>query len=524
MTGVTVKEILTLHAMNGAQVLAGSAGLDRIVTGANVMEVPDIEAFVKPGELLLTTGFPVRDRPERLVELVGELAGLGLAALAVKPMRYLTHLPTGLRTAAQEHGLPVIVLPDHTSFNDVIGAVLAIVLADYGAEPAGAEMIRERLTGVALSGGGLDGIAAALTTALDRPVTIIDQDSYVIGTGPLAAATLGALLPAADAPAETDAHADGAGPASGVWRFPVTVGGVERGQILVGGRGEPTLGQRRLIRQSCFAAAMHIAQAVASLELDRKMRTLFLEELVTGVHTDTQTVRQRSRLFGWDLAGRNVVLVGHCSRELSEAAVAAAARQGLPRGSLAWLRGSEVVAIVPADAGPSSGGPRRSGTEPLPAVWRAALLRAGAQTAMVAQGPVATAPSELSASHVAARAAIRIARATGMVAVRHEDLVLERLLLANPPDLLREFATGQIGDLVSHDQLTGAELCRTLEVYLGIGNGAEAARRLFIHYNTMKHRLARIEELTGADLHDPRTRLTLALALEARKLTAAPPA
>ncbi len=510
MAGVTVGEILTLNAMNGAYVLAGSAGLDRVVTGANVMEVPDIEAFVKAGEMLLTTGFPVRERPERLVELVPELANRGLAALAIKPMRYLTQLPPGLADAAEQYRLPILVLPDHTSFNDVIGAVLAIVLADYGAEPAGAETIRERLTGVALSGGGLDGIAVALSSALDRPVTIVDQESYVIGTAPEAAASRGAPFGAAgDAVSEQQA----------LWRFPVTVGGVERGQVLVGGDREPTLGQRRLIRQSCFAAAMHIAQAVASLELDRKMRTLFLEELVTGVHVDEPTVRQRSLLFGWDLAARNVVLVGHCRPEVPDAAVAAAARRVLPRGSLAWQRGSEVVAIVPADPNPTAARRREALSTPLPTLWRLALLDAGAQSAVVAQGPGAEAPADLCTSHTGAREAIRIARAAGMTAVRHDDLVLERLLLANPPALLQEFIAHRVGDLVRHDETAGAELCRTLEVYLGVGNGAEAARQLFIHYNTMKHRLARIEELTGADLHDPRTRLTLALALEARKLT-----
>ncbi|MCW2633634.1 MAG: hypothetical protein JWQ99_1, partial [Blastococcus sp.] len=65
---------------------------------------------------------------------------------------------------------------------------------------------------------------------------------------------------------------------------------------------------------------------------------------------------------------------------------------------------------------------------------------------------------------------------------------------------------------------SGGDLCGTLAAYLGVGNGAEAARRLFVHYNTVKHRLARIVDLTGEDLHDPRTRLRLALALEARAL------
>ncbi|MBK6761764.1 MAG: helix-turn-helix domain-containing protein [Micrococcales bacterium] len=47
------------------------------------------------------------------------------------------------------------------------------------------------------------------------------------------------------------------------------------------------------------------------------------------------------------------------------------------------------------------------------------------------------------------------------------------------------------------------------------GNGAEAARRYFIHYNTLKHRLAHISSILGRDLREPRERTTLALALAA---------
>jgi purine catabolism regulator len=501
MAGVTVREILTLTVMSGAQVIAGEAGLDRQVTGVNVMEVPDIEAFVKRGEILLTTGFPIRERPQRLVELVPELARQGLAALAIKPMRYLERLPDELISVADTHRFPLLVMPDDTSFNDVIGAVLAVVLADYGADPAGAEYIRERLTGVALSGGGLDGIAAALSAAVASNVTILDHEDVVIGAGTHRA--LGGTDPAP--PAAAAPH-----------RFPITVGGMVRGHILVEAQREPTLGQRRLIRQACFAAGMQIAQAVASLELDRKMRTLFLEELVAGVEADGPTVRQRSRLFGWDLAGPHCVMLARTSSELGDAAVTAAARQRLPAGSLAWLRGSEVVAVLPTE-----GGLRFAATIPaLMARWRAALLELGSASVVVAMGTMVDGPGELSRSHLAAREALRIADATGQVAVRHDDLMLERLLLNNPTDVLEEFVEAQVGDLVRHDEQTGAELCRTLAVYLGVGNGAEAARQLFVHYNTMKHRLQRIAELTAADLHDPRTRLRLAVALEAQALLA----
>jgi purine catabolism regulator len=56
---VTVRELFTLPSFAGAELLAGRGGLDQRVTGVNVMEVPDILPWVKPRELLLTTGFPL---------------------------------------------------------------------------------------------------------------------------------------------------------------------------------------------------------------------------------------------------------------------------------------------------------------------------------------------------------------------------------------------------------------------------------------------------------------------------------
>src|SRR3954463_6845769 len=94
--GLTVSEVLAAPCLADARVLAGASGLDRIVRRLNVMEVPDILPWVKPHELLLTTGYPLRDDPEGLVRLVGELDDRGLAALAIKFHRYLDEIPVGL--------------------------------------------------------------------------------------------------------------------------------------------------------------------------------------------------------------------------------------------------------------------------------------------------------------------------------------------------------------------------------------------------------------------------------------------
>lgn len=503
MSAVTVREIMTLAVLDGTSVLGGAGGLDRRISGVNVMEVPDIEQYIKAGELLLTTAHSVRDRPERLTELIPEFVARGLGALAIKPTRYLHALPEGLVAEADRLNFPLLAMPDHTSFNDVIRAVLAIVLADYGAEPGGAETIRERLTGVALAGGGLDEIARTLAGALDRNVSIVDQQMVVVGRGfPLAGTS------------NTSPDPDGA---PDLWAFPITVAGAERGRILIGGRGEPTLGQRRLIRQSCFAAGMHIAQALAGLQLDRRLRVLFLEELVSGTHFEEQSVRQRARLLGWDLTTPHLVVIARCDTELSDGPIAAEAARVLSRETLAWSRGQEVVAIAPRTALESASVRADPFDEPAQA-WRSALLRLGAQQVIVAIGSLATDPAALAESHHTAREALNIARSTGRTVAWHKDLAVERLMLAVPPAELRAFVEQAISPLMAHDEEHFGDLCRTLEEFLGVGNGAEAARRLFIHYNTMKHRMARITELLGVDLREPRNRLTLTLALEVRKL------
>src|SRR5262245_59248256 len=119
VVGLQVREVLEAPCLAGARVLAGAQGLDRIVQRLNVMEVPDILPWVKPHELLLTTGYPVRDDPDALVDLVGELDDRGLAALAIKLHRYIDELPPEVLAEADRRSFPVIEFPAEVGFNDV---------------------------------------------------------------------------------------------------------------------------------------------------------------------------------------------------------------------------------------------------------------------------------------------------------------------------------------------------------------------------------------------------------------------
>jgi sugar diacid utilization regulator len=85
-------------------------------------------------------------------------------------------------------------------------------------------------------------------------------------------------------------------------------------------------------------------------------------------------------------------------------------------------------------------------------------------------------------------------------------------VLTQPTDDIRAFATRVLGPLISEDR--DDELFDTLESYLRhSGSVNTVARQLYLHRNTVRHRLRRVRKLIGADLADPDTRLSLQLAI-----------
>ncbi len=68
--------------------------------------------------------------------------------------------------------------------------------------------------------------------------------------------------------------------------------------------------------------------------------------------------------------------------------------------------------------------------------------------------------------------------------------------------------------LALHDERHEGRLLETLRAYFdAVGNSAEASRRLHVHSNSLRHRLTRIEELTGLSPLDRAQRLWLELSV-----------
>ena len=94
------------------------------------------------------------------------------------------------------------------------------------------------------------------------------------------------------------------------------------------------------------------------------------------------------------------------------------------------------------------------------------------------------------------------------------DLGIYRLLFSLKQSReLAAFYNEYLGTLADYDRKHDGELTHTLKVYLHYSGIADTARAIHVHRNTLLYRLSRIQEITGADLEDGETRLTLHLAM-----------
>ena len=90
------------------------------------------------------------------------------------------------------------------------------------------------------------------------------------------------------------------------------------------------------------------------------------------------------------------------------------------------------------------------------------------------------------------------------------------LLALQDQDVLDAFRESLLAPLEEHDARQGSDLVATLRTFLDSGGRwQETAQSLHVHVNTLRHRLERVESLTGRRLDSTPDRVDLWLALQA---------
>ena len=554
---LTLREALTLaEPLRKARVVAGEAGLDNIVASVNVMEVPDIVDWVHPGELLVSTLYPLRDDKVAVERLIPQLAEKGLAGLAVTPESYIDELPKLMVDDANRLGFPLIELPPRVSFVDIIQPLTSRILDLQADELQQSDTILRRFLDLVLVGGDYSDIAQVISEVSGRPVSIVDRFRRILGQGGNVGESMARhfidedrageryldaayeLGNAADRRGQIPRHtvAESHGLELRSLAYPVEVSGTSLGSIIVWEHTSPEADARALM------AIQHGATVVALKMMETRsigqVEQQFQNEILEGLLSD-QPAAQVSALQLSESLGRGlkppfaILLVGSdvpshrllASRERFEQTQVDASLHLAQRyirsyrdGLSFWRRGPHLIVFYPLVA--------RDVTEARESIalmlWEVCARIEAENSPYTVSSGISRPVEEIERFRQAyeeAKQSFEIGRALAgdrsSTVTHYDELGLLRFAQVSETSAgIRNYCMDMLGPLLEHDLHSPARLLETLRVFLDSNqNHAEAARVLGIHYNSLRYRLKRIRQLVGDIFEEPQKRLAIEVAL-----------
>lgn len=186
---MTVEEVLKLKNFKNAKLIAGKNGVHKEIHHINAMEVPDITPWLTEGELLITTGYSIRNNKNELKNIINCLSKSDSAGLAIKT-KFIGPIDDELLELANRLNVPIILLPDDIPFVELTTPIIKSLANKQKELRIYYKKIHDLFIQLELNGEGLNGIAKMINSLIGRPVLIIDsnytplsQCDFIINSG-----------------------------------------------------------------------------------------------------------------------------------------------------------------------------------------------------------------------------------------------------------------------------------------------------------------------------------------------------
>jgi len=497
----TLTELVSDRSL-GLRPACPSADLDREVSWAHSSELADPTRYLDGGELLLTTGLPIRATDP--AAYAGRLAAHGLAGLGFGVGLGWATIPAALAEACERVRLPLLEVPERTPFIAITKAVSAALAADAYAQVVRSDEAQRALTAAAAR--GTTGVLRTLAELLDAWALVVDATHVVRHAAPR-----GAGRRAAGLRGETRRVLARRGTTS------LTISGGEGHVVLqtvrLPGRGVLAVGRStpfspadtQVVGSAVSVLTLLHARGTAVARAERDLRGALLELMLTAPGTGAADIAEP--LWGRPPgAGAHALALRRRDGRTDDLLDALEGRDRRP--PFAAARGDAVLVL--AEPGESD-----------------AVLRAAATWPDVHAGvsdPIAGDPSAGGATPGRtpvgqavdqAVHALDAAHRRHLPVVRFGELAGAGLHELVPAGDAAGFAESLLRPLVRHDEHRRGELVESVRAWLTHhGQWDPAATALGVHRHTLRTRIDKAARLLDRDLDSPGVRAELWFALQ----------
>ncbi|MED1782370.1 PucR family transcriptional regulator ligand-binding domain-containing protein [Brevibacillus fortis] len=535
---ITVRELIQVGGFDESSVLAGASSLENELLGVTSFDSPDGHRWLRAGEFVLTTGFPFLSQQKtctkRLITLIDELVAIGTPGLAIKLGRYIEDLPEAVLTHATQKAFPILSFPMDKAWSDVIVPVVQYINDKQRIELDRTHAIYERFHHYLTGGAPISTLTDLLSDILDAPVSIhVPQHKW--------------KWDSSLAPLPLD---DSLGKLYGQ-RAPIRLTqeplrrqkeGVHvrwllhdqtvQGAIMIGQRERDLYAWEKVaIEQSAALLSLEIQRQRAIQETFQRFRNDFLQQLVSGQIVSDEMLMRKADEVGWEFSDHYIAMILSSSPHDKTSIELWQENHHLLNALHSFLSSNEailygldqenrILLLVPFYIH----APVESLSQWLQEQCLKTITKQMDKHVFAGIGRYHPEREGIVRSYrealISFRSALHAANHVDVSSLSlksYQDLGLERIMYADDPATeAQAFANECLGKIQSYDREKNGQLLQTLQVFLQAdGNYAEAARRLYVHKNTIKYRIQLIREWTGLNAENGHDQMLLRIAITA---------
>ena len=172
---ITLRKFLQDYRNKGLILVAGSEGIDCLVSRVTVLDAPDGPSWLRGGEFVLTSTFQFNNDSNRLCAFCEQLINFKASGFGLKMGRYLTKVPQFLIDLCDRNNFPLVIIPYSLVWTDVISVFYEL---NYNLEREEKySTLKSKLVGQirVSSMQGLEWVGKKIYSFFDAPMLFLDQ-------------------------------------------------------------------------------------------------------------------------------------------------------------------------------------------------------------------------------------------------------------------------------------------------------------------------------------------------------------
>lgn len=121
---ISINDVLSSTILDTYKLVAGKGNLNRVVESISLLETPDFEKYVKEKTLILTTLYPIQTNLSLFKKLIHVLSDRQSAGIIIKLKRYIDVIPFEVIQLCDTVKLPMITIDYDANLSDISTRIL----------------------------------------------------------------------------------------------------------------------------------------------------------------------------------------------------------------------------------------------------------------------------------------------------------------------------------------------------------------------------------------------------------------